>query len=150
MCEADKGRKAAQALIRRRAVGQIIIPLSSSASKSGSVVSTLSHGKLTTLASGSTAAFIRRHRVCGTEIRKSKGSLPGHTLTEEGGCVSWLNLGEDEGGGKSAMHKSKSATLEGQRSLSRSPPAASLHCQDALASRRAQTPARWGHTSNPG
>lgn len=41
MCEADKGRKAAQALIRCHAVGQIITPLSDNASGSGSLINRL-------------------------------------------------------------------------------------------------------------
>lgn len=28
--------------------------------------------------------------------KERKGNLPGHTLTEEGGCVSWLNLRKEE------------------------------------------------------
>lgn len=38
MCEADKGRKATQALIRSHAVGQIFTPLSDITSGSGSLI----------------------------------------------------------------------------------------------------------------
>lgn len=121
VCEADKGRKAAQALIRCHAVGQRIPPLSDNASGSGSLISCLYI--VSSIAAGVyTAAQLQTNsgqsptkpnfvhpspekeapencppaNVCVMEKKKKKReNLPGHTLTEEGGCVSWLNLRKD-------------------------------------------------------
>lgn len=165
VCEADKGRKAAQALIRCHAVGQIIAPHNTSGSGSAIngwyiVSSVAGVGVFTAVQLWTKLAFTSLCILIKAAPENSVfqllmfvlfgggGYLPGHTLTEEGGCVSWLNLRRDREVKKSPKKQNRHLR-RGTLSERFSP-----HGRPALSGRTSillpRRQARWGHKSKLG